>query len=281
MWVEAGRRLSLERDLDAAVNEKQFLCHYQPIVDLETGRLKGTEALVRWQHPSGKLLAPADFIEIAEKSGTIHEIEDQVLSQATSTMAGWRERFPDHRDVFISVNVSPRQFQDPGFVERVAATLQGSGLLPQALVLEITEGAMMREQEHTVLVLRELRNLGVRIAIDDFGTGYSSLNYLRFLPVDMLKIDRSFVSASGRDDAIVDTIARLAATLNIVAVAEGIEQPEPWRRLRAMGCQLGQGFLIARPARAEEAGSHFEADREAGEVKVRRARRGRIGSSAG
>jgi EAL domain-containing protein (putative c-di-GMP-specific phosphodiesterase class I) len=217
------------------------------------------EALIRWQHPSGELRPPLSFIGIAEETGLINAIGDQVLEMATQTMADWHRTTPGAHDVFVSVNVSARQFREPGFVERISEVLSRTGLDPHALVIEITESVMMNETDQAVGILRELRNRGVRIAIDDFGTGYSSLSYLRFMPVDILKLDRSFVASLSEDNAITVAIAQLASTLGIQAVAEGIEEPEQWDRLLAMGCLSGQGFLIARPQPASEAVAHLEA----------------------
>jgi diguanylate cyclase (GGDEF)-like protein len=257
----ARERHTLERDLEQAVADGQLSCAYQPIVDLDTGAIEGMEALARWRHPSGRDVPPAEFIPIAEDLGLIHAIGSHVLTTAASQMASWQERFASVRDAFVSVNVSVRQCYDAGFPDEVASALARSGLPPASLVAEITETVMMGEREKTVEVLRALRERGVRIAIDDFGTGYSSLSYLRFLPIDLLKIDRSFISTHEHDQVIVDTIARLARTLGIVAVAEGIEEPEQVTRLQGMGCRLGQGYLIARPM-APDAATDFIQARE-------------------
>jgi diguanylate cyclase (GGDEF)-like protein len=257
MRREAQRRDSLEYELARAIAEREFVLHYQPIVDLRTGDVQGMEALVRWAHPSGELRPPAAFIDVAEETGQINAIGDQVLEMATETMAHWRRTTPDARGVFVSVNVSARQFMEPGFVQRISDALERTGLEPSALVIEITESVMMRETDQAVGILRELRDHGVRIAIDDFGTGYSSLSYLRFMPVDILKLDRSFVASLSEDNAITIAIAQLASTLGIQAVAEGIEEPAQWDRLLAMGCVSGQGFLIAHPEPADEAVAHL------------------------
>jgi diguanylate cyclase (GGDEF)-like protein len=259
MRQEAQQRNTIEEELERAIAEREFVLHYQPIVDLRSGEIQGMEALVRWQHPSGELRPPLSFIGIAEETGLINAIGDQVLEMATQTMADWHRTTPGARDVFVSVNVSARQFREPGFVERISEVLSRTGLDPHALVIEITESVMMNETDQAVGILRELRNRGVRIAIDDFGTGYSSLSYLRFMPVDILKLDRSFVASLSEDNAITVAIAQLASTLGIQAVAEGIEEPEQWDRLLAMGCLSGQGFLIARPQPASEAVAHLEA----------------------
>ena len=258
MRQEAQQRSTIQVELERAIAQRQFVLHYQPIVDLRSGEIQGMEALVRWQHPSGELRPPLSFIGIAEETGLINAIGDQVMEMATQTMADWHRTTPGAHDVFVSVNVSARQFREPGFVERISEVLARTGLEPRALVIEITESVMMSETDQAVGILRELRNRGVRIAIDDFGTGYSSLSYLRFMPVDILKLDRSFVASLNEDNAITVAIAQLASTLGIQAVAEGIEEPEQWDRLLAMGCLSGQGFLIARPQPAEEAVAHLE-----------------------
>ncbi len=257
MREEAEGRNLIERDLEQAILKREFVLHYQPIVDLRTGDVQGMEALVRWAHPSGELRPPDAFIKIAEETGLINAIGDQVLETATQTMAEWHRTCPDARDVFVSVNASARQFMERGFGDRISQILESSGLEPRALVIEVTESLMMSEAGHAVGLLRELRQRGVRIAIDDFGTGYSSLSYLRFMPVDILKLDRSFVASLHEDNGIAAAIAQLATTLGIQAVAEGIEGPEQWDRLVAMGWTSGQGFLIARPLPADEAVAHL------------------------
>jgi diguanylate cyclase (GGDEF)-like protein len=257
MREEAEDRSEIERELERAILEHEFVLHYQPIVELRSGRVEGMEALVRWAHPSGELRPPAAFIDIAEETGLIDAIGDQVFEMATETMAGWHGAFPEAADIFVSVNASARQFSDESFGDRIAQMLTRSGLRPEALVIEVTESTMMGETDEAVQILRELRGHGVRIAIDDFGTGYSSLSYLRFMPVDFLKLDRSFVASLNEDNGIAAAIAQLANSLGIRAVAEGIERPEQWDLLMEMGWVSGQGFLIARPQPAALAIEHL------------------------
>jgi diguanylate cyclase (GGDEF)-like protein len=259
MREAADLRTELVRDLERAIVEREFRCHYQPIVDLATGRIDGMEALVRWIHPSGELRLPNDFIDVAEETGQIDDIGDLVMADAVGAMAAWHEGSSEAAaHAFVSVNVSAHQLRQPGFPASVAAMLKRSGLAPSALVVEVTESVMMLEGDETVAVLRELRSLGIRVAIDDFGTGYSSLSYLRFMPVDILKLDRSFVSEMGEGREIIEAVTRLATTLGIQVVAEGVEEREQWDRLVAMGCRFGQGFLIGKPAPAAISGAILE-----------------------
>jgi len=219
------------------------------VVAMESGRIVGVEALVRWQHPERGLLSPAQFIPLAEESGVILSLGRWVLNESCLRMREWQDTFPDVPPLTISVNVSVRQLQEPAFVDEVAAALAQSGLEPNSLILEITESVMMQEVTSTVQVLQSLKDLGVRLAIDDFGTGYSSLSYLRQFPFDILKIDKSFVDAGERvnDKELTRAIIELGRTLQMEIVAEGIEAVEQLARLRALACELGQGYYFARP----------------------------------
>ena len=249
MHADVVRRLELGTELRQAINEEQFVIEYQPLVDLDTSRVTGVEALVRWWR-DGTLVPPEGFIRHAEESGLIVPIGEWVLREACQQMARWRSA---DWHVGLCVNLSPRQVTEPGFVTMVADTLADSGLSPGALTLEVTEDVLVDDAEGTVQRLCELRSLGVRLAIDDFGTGYASLAYLRQLPVDTLKVDPSFVSGLG-DDAVLTlltrTVVRLGQDLGLLVVAEGIEQPEQLSMLREMNCPRGQGFLVARPMAA-------------------------------
>ena len=249
MHSQLTERLMLLADIRRAVERSELVVHYQPTVLLETGQVVGAEALVRWNHPSGGLIAPAGFIPAAEESGDILEIGRWVLEQACRAARRWQERYPD-RHLAINVNVSPKQLQDDSFVASVGQCLAASGLEPGRLVLEITETALLEEPDHTMEVLATLRRLGVRVALDDFGTGFSSLSHLRRFPIDVLKVDQSFVSDLSRGDqpkSIVQAIIELGQTLNIEVVAEGIERDDQLTALSAMNCPLGQGFLLGRP----------------------------------
>jgi diguanylate cyclase (GGDEF)-like protein len=243
-------RVDLEADLRAGIERGELVVHYQPIVSLEGERVVGFEALVRWQHPARGLIQPAAFIPLAEETELIVPLGRYVLGEACAQARDWRERWPEAKLV-MSVNLSPRQFADPHLVDTVADVLETTGLDPRALELEITESTVMDRSEAGVAALRALRELGVRIVLDDFGTGYSSLAYLRHLPLDTIKIDRSFVTDLDLDDpnvAIVRAVLSLAHGLGITVVAEGIETASQARRLRALGCDLGQGYAWAHPA---------------------------------
>jgi diguanylate cyclase (GGDEF)-like protein/PAS domain S-box-containing protein len=249
-------RLELRGELDQAVADGAFLLHYQPIVDLNTGLAIGLEALVRWEHPTRGMISPAQFIEIAEESGLIVPIGGWVLEHAIEAMAGWQSMIPSAARRYISVNVSVRQVRAPGFVEEIRRRLIAAGLPPEYLVLEITESLLLRDDEEVWADLAALRELGVRVAIDDFGTGYSSLSYLRKIPADILKIDKSFIDGLGgsaQQSALVEGIVRLAHTLGLETIAEGIEGLVDRHLLADMGCPFGQGYLFSRPLEASEA----------------------------
>ena len=246
---EALERLDMEADLRAGISRDELVVHYQPIVDLRTTRIVGFEALVRWQHPQRGLIPPAAFIPLAEETDLIIPLGAIVLAKACRQARAWRDEWPGERLV-MSVNLSPRQFADPGLVPSIAAVLQETGLEASALELEITETAVMDRSETGMRALADLRALGVRLVLDDFGTGYSSLAYLRHLPLDTIKIDRSFVTElddADRNVAIVQAVLSLAHGMGISVVAEGIETPRQAARLRELGCDLGQGYLWARP----------------------------------
>jgi len=263
VFEESMRRSMLERlellaDLQRAIEHEEFVLHYQPVVLLESGRLFGVEALVRWQHPRRGLVPPAEFISLAEESGAILALGRWVLFSACRQAAAWHATFPARPDWTLSVNVSARQLHQPAFVREVAQALDESGLPPEMLILEITESVMMQDADLMMARLRDLKELGVRLAIDDFGTGYSSLSYLRQLPFDMLKIDKSFiddVSVVPAEKELTRAIIELGKTLNLDLVAEGIERTEQLSRLRALDCDLGQGFYFARPMTAQDVGS--------------------------
>ena len=246
---EALDRVDLEADLRAGIERDELVVHYQPIVALGAEHVVGFEALVRWQHPVRGLIPPAAFIPLAEETDLIVPLGRTVLREACRQAKRWRDAWPDS-GLVMSVNLSPRQFTDPELVTTVARALRETGLDPRALELEITESTVMDRSEAGVAVLRALRNLGLRIVLDDFGTGYSSLAYLRHLPLDTIKIDRAFVTDLDLDDpnvAIVRAVLSLAHGLGITVVAEGIETASQARRLRALGCDMGQGYAWARP----------------------------------
>ena len=250
----AGRNLRTSNELHRAILGCELVLHYQPFVDVDDLRLVGTEALVRWQHPERGLLPPGDFIELAEECGLMVQLGSWVLREAcrqgtvwmaARVAAGITERVP-----IMSVNISPQQLSEPGFAEVVADVLDDTGFPADKLWLEITEGALLRDPAAAIAILQTLRSLGVHLAIDDFGTGYSSLSYLKRLPVEALKIDRSFVEQldeDADDRAIVEAILALGRTLGLGVVAEGIERPDQAIELASLGCHLVQGFLYGKP----------------------------------
>ena len=247
-------QVRIQQDLRDAIDLGQLRVHYQPIVETTSGGLLGFEALVRWEHPTRGLLLPDEFIEIAEESGLIVPLGQLVLTEACQQAAQWRATQPGCADLHISVNVSAAQFNHASFVSTVSMILDNSGLDPDALWLEITETSVLADVTGAAEILDQLRTLGIHLALDDFGTGYSSLTYLRQLPVQVLKIDRSFVSGLGHsreDAAIVEMIINLADTLDLLVVAEGVETTTQLAELRRMGCQACQGYHFGRPTSAD------------------------------
>jgi diguanylate cyclase (GGDEF)-like protein/PAS domain S-box-containing protein len=246
MHARARKLLQLENDLRRAVDRGEFRVHYQPIVKVEDRRIAGFEALVRWQHPERGLVAPSEFIHLAEETGLVVPLGRVVLEEACRQATRWRRA--DGGEPTVSVNLSAKQFSQPDLVEQVAGALRDSGLPPGLLKLEVTESMVMENTDAAIALLRRLKALGVHIAIDDFGTGYSSLSYLLRLPADTLKIDRSFVSGSGdagRNVSIVRTVVGLASSLGLDVVAEGVETEEQRSLLADLGCPLAQGFLFS------------------------------------
>ena len=246
----ALERMELEYDMQAALNEKQFVVHYQPVVILESGAIHSVEALVRWNHPQRGMLYPATFISIAEQSGMIVELGRWVLQQAARDGRRWQVRYPGNPAMQVSVNLSGRQLQRPELVSEVMEAIDAAGLDPQSLILELTESVLMADTEPVAQTLQELRSRGIRLALDDFGTGYSSLGHLRDFPVDILKMDRSFVSGIGSglaDGAILRAMIGLANSLGLMTIGEGIERQEQLAALNAMGCNAGQGFYLSKP----------------------------------
>ena len=243
--------LEVETDLHRALDDHQLFLRYQPVVELASGRLVGAEGLVRWQHPERGLLSPDDFLPAAEVSGLIVALGREVLELAVGAMSGVEESTLSS----VAINLSPRELAQPDVVERVRSTLEHHGVEPRRLCIEITETAVLDEVDTAIATLSALRDIGVRLAIDDFGTGYSSLSYLRRLPVDILKIDRSFTGELGVDGAnltIVAGIIGLARGLGLEVIAEGIETPRQLEVLRELGCTLGQGYLFAAPVALDD-----------------------------
>jgi diguanylate cyclase (GGDEF)-like protein/PAS domain S-box-containing protein len=252
MRTAAVERVELESDLRRAIEGEELFLHYQPVVALQDGRIIGVEALVRWEHPRRGLVSPASFIPLAEEAGLIGALGRFVLTAATRQAQRWAS---EGSPVRVNVNVSARQLQNPGFVNEVAAALEESGLDPALLVMEITETTVMRDADESLLRLGQLRKLGVSLAIDDFGTGYSSLSYLKRFPIDVLKIDKSFIDGLNggvEESALVRAIVQIGRTLKLRTVAEGIEHADQLAELRRIGCDAGQGFYFSPPLGARE-----------------------------
>jgi diguanylate cyclase (GGDEF)-like protein len=244
MHVHALARLDRREQLERAIENEELVLHYQPIVDLDLGRVAGFEALVRWQHPTRGLLGPGEFVPLAEETGLIVPLGRWVLRAACAQASSWAGA------PYLSVNVAGLQLEQEGFVDEVARALADGELDAARLVLEVTESSLVGDLETERM--QALRRLGVRLAIDDFGTGYSSLSYLRRFPLDVLKIDRSFTRDACEDSALLQAIVAMGESLGLVLVPEGIEEPEQADALRALGCRLGQGFLFGRPVPACE-----------------------------
>ncbi|MDP9419354.1 MAG: EAL domain-containing protein [Actinomycetota bacterium] len=248
-----NQRDEAELALRRALPDSELRLHFQPKVALDTERIVGVEALVRWQHPQRGMVAPLEFIPLAEATGLIVPIGAWVIEEACRQAARWRRSFPDRPLLVVSVNLSVRQF-GPGLVDVLTRALSASGAEPGALCLELTESLLVDDVEGSVALLGELVGLGVALSIDDFGTGYSSLAYLKRFPLHELKIDKSFVDGLGRDandTTIVAAVVALAHALELSVVAEGVETADQVQRLRTLGCQQAQGYHFARPGPAE------------------------------
>jgi len=255
LHAQVVKRLELRAALDRAVAHGDFALAYQPIVSLTTGATVGFEALLRWDDPERGLVLPGEFIDLAEDSGLIVPIGNWALQRAFADAAGWSTA--DGTAPYLSINVSVRQFRSPGLIDTIERELRDSGLPPGRLLLEITESLLLRDDERVWNDLARLRDKGIRIAIDDFGTGYSSLSYLRQVPVNVLKIDKSFIdtmATSPEQRSLVETIVRLARTLGLDVVAEGIQRPGDRDMLAALGCHYGQGYLFSKAMPEAEVG---------------------------
>jgi EAL domain-containing protein (putative c-di-GMP-specific phosphodiesterase class I) len=257
MRDRAVARLQLETDLRNGISDNAFVVHYQPIVSLETGRISGFEALVRWNHPRRGLVGPAEFIQAAEDTGMIVPIGRMILRESCRQMVAWQHRFGPDAPGVICVNVSSRQFLDGDLARDVEAILAETGLPPKNLKLEITESAFIGNVQDAQVTLSRLQSVGVEWSLDDFGTGYSSLNHLHQLHVNTVKIDRSFVSrmsADGDGLEMARAIVALAHNLSMDVVAEGVENVDQLAYLRALGCEYAQGFYMSKPVAADAAG---------------------------
>jgi EAL domain-containing protein (putative c-di-GMP-specific phosphodiesterase class I) len=247
-------RSDMEADLRRAVSEGEFRLLYQPQVSLRSGEIVGLEALLRWDHPTRGLIEPAEFLWLAEETGAIKGIGDWVLAESSRQAALWREAGPDGTPLRVCVNLSARQHADPSLVETVARVTEEAGIDPSSLCLEITEGIVMQDEEAALRTLRALEELGVVISMDDFGSSQSSLGALKRFPLDILKVDRSFVAGLGEepeDTAIVNAVINMAHALGLVTVADGVETRMQLEQLKEVGCDVGQGYYFARPRPAE------------------------------
>ncbi|MBW3571238.1 MAG: EAL domain-containing protein [Gemmatimonadetes bacterium] len=256
MHAQAVAAMRLHGDLHHALDRGQLRVFYQPIVGLDDGRVRGFEALVRWIHPERGLVSPAEFIPVAEETGLIVSIGEWVLEQAAHQLTDWHARYPAQPPLAMGINLSMRQFAKPGLVDHVQAVLERSGVDAAALKLEVTESIVMGDADDAIESLHALKALGVQLQVDDFGTGYSALSYLHRIPLDVLKIDRSFIVAmagGSKHVAIVRAIIALAAALGLETTAEGVDDPAQATLLHEMGCTYGQGYLWGRPVEAAEA----------------------------
>ena len=253
MEEEIVARHRLRADLERALGADEFGVHFQPIFDLSTGRLVGTEALVRWRHPGRGMVAPDEFIRVAEETGVILELGAAVLRKACAETVRWQVRHPSHQRLWVSVNISARQLAQPTFVDDVLAVVQRTCLPSSSLVLELTESMVLEDAESSIAKLEALKAAGIRIAIDDFGTGYSSLSYLRRLPVDILKIAKPFVDdlEAGDEGDFARAIVGIGNALRLTMIAEGIENTDQLVTLRELGCHLGQGYHLSHPVIAD------------------------------
>jgi EAL domain-containing protein (putative c-di-GMP-specific phosphodiesterase class I) len=255
MYDRVLDRLEAENSLGRAVEQEEFLIHYQPLVSLQTGEVSGVEALVRWEHPERGLLDPDEFVPMAEESGLVIPMGEQVLREACLRAKEWQEAHPRTPPLVMSVNLSVKQLSHPDLAETIEGILKETGLDASCLTLDVTETIYVRALAGNTATLDRLKDLGVGISIDDFGMGYSSLAYLKRLPADSLKIDRSFVKGLGEDvedTAIVHTIIELAHTLGLEVIAEGVESKGQATLLREIGCDFAQGYHFARPLPPDE-----------------------------
>jgi EAL domain-containing protein (putative c-di-GMP-specific phosphodiesterase class I) len=249
---DSAAKLQFVTRLRKAVDSQRWVLHYQPVLELETNTMVGVEALIRWIEPDGTMVPPADFIPLAEELGLIEVIGDWVVRELVYQIKAWKEL---GIDLEVGFNLSPRQFWQPDLSERILERIRAGGIQPDRLVVEITETSAMMDPDRAQEIIWKLHHAGLKIAIDDFGTGYSSLSRLRDLPVEVLKIDRSFVRNVNGDDqaaSIVSAFIELARGLRMSTLAEGIESPQELQLLRDRGCELGQGFVFSKPVPPEE-----------------------------
>ncbi len=263
MHAKATDSMQTETDLWRALERDELTLDYQPIVSLQTGRIAGFEALLRWLHPSRGVVSPLEFISVAEETGLIIPVGEWVLNQACRQTREWQKLYPQEPPLQISVNLSPKQFMQRDLIDQISLALDGGGLSPASLKVEITEGMAMENVESTMQMLGQLQALGVAISLDDFGTGYSSLSYLHRFPISTLKIDQSFVSSMSNNQEsleIVRTILGLARNLKMEVIAEGVETLEQAVELRAMNCEYGQGYYFSKALNANSAVRFLSSD---------------------
>jgi EAL domain-containing protein (putative c-di-GMP-specific phosphodiesterase class I) len=263
MNADAVERLDMENKLRKAYNNEEFTLFYQPFVDINTGRITGMEALLRWQHPEKGIVAPTEFIPLAEETGLIIPLSKWVLHRACLQNKLWQEA--GFSPVKISVNMSAQQFRGHDLAGTIARVLEDTGMSGEHLVLELTENILMQNTEQTILVLKELSSMGLGLAMDDFGTGYSSLNYLKRFPLGIMKIDRSFIKdiINGKEEAaIVKAIIAMAQSLKLKVIAEGVETEEQLQFLAGYGCNEVQGYLFSVPLPAEDVPGLLARERE-------------------
>ncbi|NOZ69240.1 MAG: EAL domain-containing protein, partial [Deferribacteres bacterium] len=254
MYRNVFARLKLETDLRQAIKQNEFCLHYQPIVSAETGRITGLEALLRWRHPAKGLVYPGEFVPAAEETGLIVPIGKWTLYEACRQLRIWQKRFPLNPPLTVSVNISSRQML-PDLIKYIKEVIRDTGIEPSTLILEITESMIMENAQTVAPLFLQLKDINVKLHIDDFGTGYSSLSYLHQFPVDVLKIDRSFVSRlgfNGDNMKIVRAIATLAHSLNMDIIAEGVETEDQIEQLRSLNCKYMQGYFFSRPLNCSE-----------------------------
>ncbi|MBD1838834.1 EAL domain-containing protein [Coleofasciculus sp. FACHB-64] len=263
MHQEAIQLLQLETDLRKAINQQEFQVYYQPIVALNTGKLAGFEALVRWNHPHRGFISPLDFIPIAEETGLITQIDTWVMREACQQLKIWQEQKLTQEPLTISVNLSGRQFSQSNLIEQIDEIFQKTQLNPQSLKLEITESVLINNSQSAMAIIQELKKRQIQLSLDDFGTGYSSLSYLHCFPINTLKIDKSFVNrmeSSQENIGLVPAIMRMAHTMGIGVIAEGIETSGQLAQLRALNCDFGQGYFFSKPVESKLASELIEAD---------------------
>ena len=258
MNTKAQERLELETDMREAIAKGEFVVHYQPLLDFQSGRVSGVEALVRWEHPTRGLISPAKFIPLAEETGMIVALGRWVLRQACFEAKRWQAAYPDAENLIMSVNLSLRQMMEKDIVAQIAAILEETELAPEHLKLEITESMMLQDAGASIETMTALQGMGIRLAIDDFGTGYSSMSHLSQLPLNTLKIDRSFINRIGvsdNDEAVIQAIIILARALGLSVTCEGIETQEQFIYLQKLGCDTAQGYLMHKPLTASQIGA--------------------------